>query len=346
MNLDSSESASKEVCAVRSRKGNLETKVLDLKKEGGSVAVGRLKEVSSSFSRRSFLKACGVGVLAGASLGLVSCSSGNALLSLYESRLEDKHVRPEADTSALNDEPKVSIRFLASTGMSMVLPALQDAYVKEHANVEFADPVFVDSSEVLENLSSETYDGYITDLASTSLEAVKSGLVLENERTALFSGKVVVVGSSDVYEAVEAGADVKTLEIESLVLGNVDTVFSGAYANQALNSADLYSKATGRDGTYSDSLANKVTVADSIEAMGELINAGQNTVGLMMKNEAFVLGFDCLYEIPRIKYKTVSYTAAPLVGSAQHMQAFDFITFCDTETEAEKVADTFGMPLE
>jgi hypothetical protein len=257
--------------------------------------------------------------------------------------LEDKRFIPDDDWSYMSDEPTTLIKVLAPDTFCMVLPALQDGYMKEHANVRFADPVYAPSAELIDKMNSDDFDMYMTDLSTPALEAVNLGLVTNSDRNFMYEAKVQMIGSSDICEQIESGTSAKNLEPAKIVIGDPEKVFSAAFVNQMLNRKDLYSGASGQGGAYADSIADKIQIASTSEEIANLVVEGNNTVGFLMSYETMVFGFDSIYEVGRSMYRTVNFEAASIKGSANKMQAQDFVAYCATKSDAELIAARFGM---
>lgn len=297
-------------------------------------------------SRRQFAKAMG-GCLAGAACGgfLAGCSSHDVSETALAS-LEDKRRRPEADKSSMADEPVVSVKLLASEAFRLVLPALVDAYRAEHANVSVAVPDFAETGRIVSLAEEGDYDAVLLDLTSAVLALQEKGLTDEMRRFSFFSGRVQVAGSPDMEQGVSSLEDIAGDGVDAVVVGDASTVFSGAYANQALYRLGWYSKESGVGGQYADDLAPKVRIAATAEELAAMVAQGERTVGLTTSADALVYGLDVLCEVPRNEYRQIYYQGAVLSTGSAPMLAQDFLTFCSTETEAEKVGDMFGMSYE
>ena len=295
--------------------------------------------------RRAFLKLS-------ASVATCACltATGGLLAgcskTLYQSHsFEDKSKIPDKDISAATSgEPTVTLKLLAVESMAAVLPELQTCYRGLHSNVVFDDTVFVPSHHVMEQLKAGSFDGVLLESGIDMNEVLEVGLSDDSMRVSLFSSRVAVIASEDLSLTFKSIADVADSSVERIVLGDPASVYSGRFANQALASEGLYSKESGEDGAYDDSVGSRVEVKTSLSEILDAVESGSATVGIVLLSEALCFGIDPLFEVPRTKYRTIGYQGAALFAGQNMAYALDFLKFCQDETEAEKVGELYGFP--
>lgn len=272
---------------------------------------------------------------------LAGCSK-----TIYQSHsFEDKSKIPDKDIStATSGEPTVSLKILAVESMAVVLPELQTCYRGLHSNVVFDDTVFVPSHQAMEQLKAGSFDGVLLESGTDMNEVLKAGLSDESMRVSLFSSRVAVIASKDLSLTFKSIADVANSSVEHIVLGDPASVYSGRFANQALSSEGLYSKESGEDGTYDDSIGSRVETKTSLNEILEAVESGAATVGIVLLSEALCYGVDPIFEVPRTKYRTIGYQGAALFAGQNMAYALDFLKFCQDDTEAEKVGELYGFP--
>lgn len=306
-----------------------------------------MRKQERMLSRRSFVR--GACTLAGMGLlsGLAGCATNDVSVTQLK-KLDDKRSIPPDDRSFMSDEPGLTARIAACDAFRMALPALQDAYSREHVNVHFVDPVYFPSDKMIEVVTNvpDGIDGVLTDMQAPIDQLIAQGLAVPSSHKPFYTARLQAVCSPDIAKQVAEGSvKPKDVQPDVIYIGNPDTVYSAEFANQLLCRKELYSASAGRGGTYAPEIANKVKVVNSVEDIANGVGKGEKAVGFVLQPEAVVYGLDELATPPRTNYFTTFYRGVALTKGKARMQAMDFITYCATKTEAEKVADRFGFKV-
>lgn len=293
--------------------------------------------------RREFSKLAFSGVVllgVGGLAPLAGCSSN---LSDTTS-LEDKTAKKDRDRKATSDEPTITLRVGAVESMAAALPALQEAYSKQHPNIKFDAPHFEPTANLSALMNDPELIGVIVDDGAALTQAIADGKTDESMRSFPFVSRVCVVASPGFKPNVSKIDDINDNSIKRIIVGDPACVYSGIFANQYLADAELYSDANGENGAYATEIADRVSIVSSLQEMVDAVNGASDAVALMLSSEAAAFGLNKVCELQRKVTIRISYQAAPFTGHERFAFGMDFFTFINNDDEAERVEDSFGLP--
>lgn len=259
---------------------------------------------------------------------------------------EKKADTPTPPTSEPATE-QVTLQIFAANSLEKALPGVQKLYMAEHANVTFSDTQFKASGDLVEQLGAGASADLLITASKGSMDtAAKNGSIDEATRMDMFGNDLIVVrakGSDIEFNSLQ---DVASNNITKIAIGDAATVPAGQYANQALSSIDLYSSNTGKEGEYADTLKDKIVIADKVGTAANYVATGDCQIGIVYTSDLYRYeGIETAYIVPADAHKAIVYPGAVVQGSTKADVAQDFLDFCRTNAEAQKIWSQFGFEV-
>ena len=263
-----------------------------------------------------------------------------------------------AASSSAADEPAadaVELNIFAANSLQKALPEVQALYTEQNPNVTFGDTQFEASGTLVQKLKDgASADLFIAASKKTMDNAVANGNIDEATRTDMFTNDLVICvqeGNDKV-----AVSDIKDLatndDIKTIAIGEPNAVPAGKYALQALESAGLVTYDEAEDGTVENikwdaSIEGKINAgADKVGTVASYVKEGQADVGFIYTSDIFRYdGVEVAYTTPADSHKTILYPGGVTTDSANAEVAADFLQFCLTNADAQKIFSEYGFEL-
>lgn len=275
---------------------------------------------------------CGV-VTAGliATLGLTACGGSNA------------------SSSASSN---VELQIFAANSLSKAMDEAQELYTQQ-TGVTFADTQYKASGELNEMLKAGSYaDLEITASKGTMDTAVQEGYVDESTRTDMFTNELVIVAKED-----SALQDVTLQQIASgdlTVCVGDDSVPAGNYAAQALSTVGAYQPPAADAGKSGKDISGKggryVGITPILQtSVGNVCKQAENgdvDVAIVYSSDVYRFGgVKVVGIIPDDTHKAIVYPGAVCKDSKNAQAANDFMQWCITDPDAQKIFQKWGFDL-
>lgn len=283
-------------------------------------------------SRLAKVLTCGV-VAAGliATLGLTACGGSNA-----------------SSSTASN----VELQVFAANSLSKAMDEAQELYTQQ-TGVTFADTQYKASGELNEMLKAGSYaDLEITASKGTMDTAVQKGYVDESTRTDMFTNELVIVAKED-----SALQDVTLQQIASgdlTVCVGDDSVPAGNYAAQALSTVGAYQPPAADAGKSGKDISGKdgqyVGITPILQtSVGNVCKQAENgdvDVAIVYSSDVYRFGgVKVVGIIPDDTHKAIVYPGAVCKDSKNAQAANDFMQWCITDPDAQKIFQKWGFDL-
>lgn len=275
---------------------------------------------------------CGV-VAAGlvAALGLTACGNSGA------------------SSSASSN---VELQVFAANSLSKAMDEAQELYTQQ-TGVTFADTQYKASGELNEMLKAGSYaDLEITASKGTMDTAVQEGYVDESTRTDMFTNELVIVAKED-----SALQDVTLQQIASgsltVCIGD-DSVPAGNYAAQALSTVGAYEPPAADAGKSGKDISGKdgqyVGITPILQtSVGNVCKQAENgdvDVAIVYSSDVYRFGgVKVVGIIPDDTHKAIVYPGAVCKDSKNAQAANDFMQWCITDPDAQKIFQKWGFDL-
>lgn len=275
---------------------------------------------------------CGV-VAAGlvAALGLTACGNSDA--------------RSSASSN-------VELQVFAANSLSKAMDEAQELYTQQ-TGVTFADTQYKASGELNEMLKAGSYaDLEITASKGTMDTAVQEGYVDESTRTDMFTNELVIVAKED-----SALQDVTLQQIASgslTVCVGDDSVPAGNYAAQALSTVGAYEPPAAEAGKSGKDISGKdgqyVGITPILQtSVGNVCKQAENgdvDVAIVYSSDVYRFGgVKVVGIIPDDTHKAIVYPGAVCKDSKNAQAANDFMQWCITDPDAQKIFQKWGFDL-
>lgn len=275
---------------------------------------------------------CGV-VAAGlvAALGLTACGNSGA------------------GSSASSN---VELQVFAANSLSKAMDEAQELYTQQ-TGVTFADTQYKASGELNEMLKAGSYaDLEITASKGTMDTAVQEGYVDESTRTDMFTNELVIVAKED-----SALQDVTLQQIASgslTVCVGDDSVPAGNYAAQALSTVGAYEPPAADAGKSGKDISGKdgqyVGITPILQtSVGNVCKQAENgdvDVAIVYSSDVYRFGgVKVVGIIPDDTHKAIVYPGAVCKDSKNAQAANDFMQWCITDPDAQKIFQKWGFDL-
>ncbi len=258
-----------------------------------------------------------------------------------------------ASSAAAGGQPAVELQVFAANSLSKAMDEAQELYASQNPGVAFADTQYKGSGELNEMLAAGSYaDLLVTASKGTMDDAVERGYVDEATRTDLFTNELVFVSKEG-----SALQDVTLDDLKggaySLCVGD-DSVPAGTYAAQALSTVGLYEPPAAEAGKTGAAITGKGGAYTGITpilqtSVGNVCKQAENgdvDLAIVYSSDVFRFGgVKNVGIIPDDAHKPIAYPGAVCAGSENAQAAADFMEWCLTDPDAQKIWQKWGFEL-
>lgn len=261
--------------------------------------------------------------------------------------------QPQGGSGAADGQPAVELQVFAANSLSKALDEAQELYTSQNPGITFADTQYKGSGELNEMLAAGSYaDLLVTASKGTMDDAVAEGYVDEATRADMFTNELVFV-SKEGSTLQDVTLDDLKGSAYSLCVGD-DSVPAGTYAAQALSTVGLYeppaadagktgAAITGKGGTYTGITPILQTSVGNVCKQAE---NGDVDLAIVYSSDVFRFGgVKNVGIIPDDTHKPIVYPGAVCAGSENAQAAADFMEWCLTDPDAQKIWQKWGFEL-
>jgi molybdate transport system substrate-binding protein len=244
---------------------------------------------------------------------------------------------------------EVELQIFAANSLEKALPEVQALYAASRTDVTivFADTQFKASGDLVEQINAGAEPDLLITASKGSMDtAVENGAIDEATRVDMFGNDLVIVKAAGSDIAITSLDDVKLDSISKIAIGDAATVPAGQYANQSLNSIGLYSSDTGKDGDYDAAITGKIVLADKVGTAANYVATGDCQIGFVYTSDIYRYdGIETAFVVPTDAHKAILYPGAVLKNSKNGAVAQDFLNFCLTDPEAQRIWSQYGFEV-
>jgi molybdate transport system substrate-binding protein len=281
---------------------------------------------------------------------IIAIVSVLALVFALAACSEPAKEEPKTETPPPTEEPAadpVQLQIFAANSLEKALPEVQNLYTKAHPEVTFTETQFKASGDLVEQIGAGAQADLLITASKGSMDtAVEGGYMDEATRIDMFANDLVIVKAKGSATAVTSLEDVRSESITKIAIGDADTVPAGQYANQALNSIGLYTDDTGKGGEYDAAVADKVVLADKVGTAANYVATGDCQIGFVYTSDIYRYdGIETAFVVPADAHKAILYPGAVLKSSKSADVASDFLTFCLSDPDAQKIWSQYGFEV-
>jgi molybdate transport system substrate-binding protein len=243
--------------------------------------------------------------------------------------------------------PPVELQIFAANSLEKALPEVQALYTAQHPEVTFTDTQFKASGDLVEQIGAGASADLLITASKGSMDtAVENGSIDDTTRIDMFGNDLVIVKAVGSAITVASLEDVKSADFSKIAIGDSATVPAGQYANQSLNSIGLYTSDTGKDGEYDAAIAEKIVLADKVGTAANYVATGDCQIGFVYTSDLYRYdGIETAFTVPADAHKAILYPGAVLKDSKNTDVAKDFLNFCLTNPDAQKIWSQYGFEV-
>ena len=228
----------------------------------------------------------------------------------------------------------------------------QELYTQQ-TGVTFADTQYKASGELNEMLKAGSYaDLEITASKGTMDTAVQEGYVDESTRTDMFTNELVIVAKED--------SSLQDVTLQQIASGDLtvcvgdDSVPAGNYAAQALSTVGAYQPPAAEAGKSGKDISGKdgqyVGITPILQtSVGNVCKQAENgdvDVAIVYSSDVYRFGgVKVVGIIPDDTHKAIVYPGAVCKDSKNAQAANDFMQWCITDPDAQKIFQKWGFDL-
>ena len=246
----------------------------------------------------------------------------------------------------------VELQVFAANSLSKAMDEAQELYTQQ-TGVTFADTQYKASGELNEMLAAGSYaDLEITASKGTMDTAVEKGYVDESTRTDMFTNELVIVAKQ--------GSNLKDVTLADIAAGKYsvcvgdDSVPAGNYAAQALSTVGAYQPPASESGKTGKDISGKegsyVGITPILQtSVGNVCKQAENgdvDVAIVYSSDVYRFGgVEIVGIIPDDTHKAIVYPGAVCKDSKNAQAANDFMQWCITDPDAQKIFQKWGFDL-
>lgn len=246
----------------------------------------------------------------------------------------------------------VELQVFAANSLSKAMDEAQELYTQQ-TGVTFADTQYKASGELNEMLAAGSYaDLEITASKGTMDTAVEKGYVDESTRTDMFTNELVIVAKQ--------GSNLKDVTLADIAAGKYsvcvgdDSVPAGNYAAQVLSTVGAYQPPASESGKTGKDISGKegsyVGITPILQtSVGNVCKQAENgdvDVAIVYSSDVYRFGgVEIVGIIPDDTHKAIVYPGAVCKDSKNAQAANDFMQWCITDPDAQKIFQKWGFDL-
>jgi molybdate transport system substrate-binding protein len=240
-----------------------------------------------------------------------------------------------------------TIQIFAANSLQKALPLVQALYTQQHPDVKFADTQFKGSGDLVSELQGGAKADLLICASESSMDTANTnGSIEANTRKDMFTNDLVIAEKTGAGYKINSLKDVESAKYAKIAIGQGAAVPAGAYANQALNTIGLYSAADGKTGSYSADFASKVVQDSSVGNVAQHVQSGDCQIGFVYTSDIYRYpGIQVAYKVPANTHKAIVYPGAVCTGSVNAQASQDFLNFCLTNAQAQKIWSEYGFAV-
>lgn len=288
--------------------------------------------------RKNVMRLIVCGVVAGAMAAMLALSGCGGSQSSSSN----------GSSNSSNGGQQVELQIFAANSLEKALPEVQELYTESHSNVTFKDTQFKASGDLVQQLTADNSAADVLITASTKTMDKAADLISSDTRTDMFTNDLVVTTKKDSDIKITSLEDLKNVK-GTIAIGEPNTVPAGKYAIQALKSAGLVTYDEDADGKITNIKPQGITLdygSDKVGTVANHIATGDFAAGLVYSSDIYRYdGIQSAYVTPSDSHKAIKYPGAVVKTSSNADVAADFLNFCMTDADAQKIFSNYGFEL-
>ncbi|MDO4590759.1 MAG: molybdate ABC transporter substrate-binding protein [Slackia sp.] len=241
----------------------------------------------------------------------------------------------------------VELQIFAANSLSKALDEVQALYTEQHPEVTFADTQYKASGELVEMLKAgSSADIFISASKGKMDDAVVASLLNDATRFDMFTNDLVMVTGEHNEKVPEGLTLEQAVSGEYVICLGDESVPAGNYACQALSTVGAYSDASGKGGTFTGAVADKVVLDTSVGNVCKHAESGDVDISFVYSSDVYRFGgVKTVSVIDDDAHKAIVYPAALTADTAHADMAQAFLEWAVSDPSAIAVWQKWGFEL-
>ena len=241
----------------------------------------------------------------------------------------------------------VELQIFAANSLSKALDEVQALYTEQHPEVTFADTQYKASGELVEMLKAgSSADIFISASKGKMDDAVAASLVNDATRFDMFTNDLVMVTGEHNEKVPEGLTLEQAVSGEYVICLGDESVPAGNYACQALSTVGAYSDVSGKGGTFTGAVADKVVLDTSVGNVCKHAESGDVDISFVYSSDVYRFGgVKTVSVIDDDAHKAIVYPAALTADTAHADTAQAFLEWAVSDPSAIAVWQKWGFEL-
>lgn len=226
----------------------------------------------------------------------------------------------------------VTISVSAAASLTDAMNEIAAEYAKESSDIiEFN---FGSSGALRTQIEEGAPCDLFISAATNHMDALDAaGLLAADTKTDLLANTLTLIAASEKADAVTLDA-LTTDAVESIAVGEPETVPAGQYAVQAFESMGI-----------TDAVTPKLIYAKDVRAVLDYVDTGNVDCGFVYKTDALLLTTGVMVaDVPSDKHDPIVYPAALTANAAQPEAAAAFFEYIGSDT-AKAIFEKYGFTV-
>lgn len=225
--------------------------------------------------------------------------------------------KPAAEGSA---EEGVTVNISAAASLSEALIEIQTEYAKEsNDTLQFN---FAGSGSLQKQIQEGAPCDLFISASKAHMDTLEgAGFINTESRKDMLGNTLTLIASKEKADVVKGKDSLTSANVESISIGEPETVPAGKYAQQSFESLKI-----------SDEVKDKIVLAKDVKQVLEYVETGNVDCGLVYKSDAMLLETGIIVEdMPAGSHDPIIYPAALIKDAEQLEAAADFYEFLQTD---------------
>lgn len=232
-----------------------------------------------------------------------------------------------------SNEKGVTVNISAAASLSEALTEIQTEYAKE--NNDTLQFNFAGSGSLQKQIQEGAPCDLFVSASKAHMDALEeAGLIDTESRKDMLGNTLTLIASEEKADVIKETDSLASAHVESISIGEPETVPAGKYAQQSFESLGI-----------TDKIKDKIVLAKDVKQVLEYVETGNVDFGLVYKSDAMLLQTgEIVADMPADSHDPIVYPVALIKDGEQLEAAADFYEFLQTDY-AKGVFEKYGFVI-
>ena len=230
-------------------------------------------------------------------------------------------------------EKGVTINISAAASLSEALTEIQTEYAKE--NNDTLQFNFAGSGSLQKQIQEGAPCDLFVSASKAHMDTLEgAGFIDPESRKDILGNTLTLIASKENADVIKGTNSLTSADVESISIGEPETVPAGKYAQQSFESLGI-----------TDKIKDKIVLAKDVKQVLEYVETGNVDFGLVYKSDAILLQTGGIVaDMPADSHDPIVYPVALIKDGKQLEAAADFYEFLQTDY-AKGVFEKYGFVI-